>query len=385
MKALFVYSTKFERYQGKYYSVSETADVWNQRYLNNFDSLTVLGRVVDVDNVNGKVLSSTDNVEFHCTPLGVNAKDYFTKRKEIERFIANEVKNTDFVIARQSYFSAIAVKYAKKYGKPYVCEVVGSSWDSNWNYSLKGKVVAPYFELQARHMIKSAKYVVYVTQKFLQKEYPTSGQSIGISNVSINRAPKEVLEQRAERIENCDCKKLTLCTVAAVDVKYKGQAYVIESMKHLRECGYDLTYYVIGGGDQTRLRNIAAEFGLSDKVIFTGPVKHNEVFNFLDKSDVYIQPSLQEGLPRAMIEAMSRGLPAIGFKTAGIPELIDAEFVCRRKSVEDICRCLRMLDKNVIKEQSKRNQMISRDYEFDVLNARRSAFYKDAKENFNYK
>ena len=43
---------------------------------------------------------------------------------------------------------------------------------------------------------------------------------------------------------------------------------------------------------------------------------------WLDGLDIYIQPSFQEGLPRALVEAMSRGLPALGSSVGGIPELL---------------------------------------------------------------
>lgn len=378
MKALFVYSTKYMKHGELYYETSQTATVWQERYLNIFDELNIVGRVKECDNPERYTISSTDNVNFHLTKLGLNAIEYFTKRKEIEAYIEKEVLAVDFVIARQSFFAAIAVKYAKKYNKPYVVEVVGSSWDANWNYSLKGKLVAPYFEIQAKNMIKNANYVVYVTQQFLQKEYPTNGKSIGISNVKITGIREEALAQRLEKIESTDMKTMTLCTTAAVDVKYKGQAYVLEAMYKLKKKGYDLRYIIIGGGNQDRLRNLCERYELTDNVIFTGSIKHDEVYDHLSKADIYIQPSLQEGLPRAMIEAMSCAMPAIGFKTAGIPELIDKKYVCRRKSVSDICKCIESMTRDEMYAQAKKNFESAKEYEFDKINHKRKIFISEA-------
>jgi glycosyltransferase involved in cell wall biosynthesis len=382
MKALFVYSNKYEVCDGKYYSITQTAEVWEKRYLNIFDSLTVIGRFIDVDRVVGKKLSSAKNVTFARIPYGLNPNDYFLKYREIYKFILNEVEKVDFIIARQSYFGAVAASCAKKLGKPYVVEVVGSSWDSNWNYSFKGKIVAPFFQLQAKKMIKNASNVIYVTKEYLQKEYPTQARTIGISNVEIDDPDEEVLKNRIERILQTNPTTLNLCTVAAVDVKYKGQAYVIKAMSLLKEKGLTFTYYVIGGGDQARLKDYSEKLGLKDNVVFTGPLEHEKVFEYLDKSDIYLQPSLQEGLPRALIEAMSRGLPAIGFKTAGIPELLEKQFVCRRKSVSDICRCLELLsDKHNRKIQAERNFNEAAGYRFSLLNKLREDFIRSSINN----
>lgn len=388
MKALFVYSTKYQKCGSDYYATSQTADVWKERYLNIFDELVIAGRYYESSDIEGKTISSTDRVTFHCTQLGMNATEYFTKRIQIEKYIEKEVKQVDFVIARQSFFSAIAVKYAKKYGKPYVCEVVGSTWDANWNYSLKGKIVAPYFEIQAKHMIKNADYAIYVTQEFLQKEYPCKGKTMGISNVKIETVPETVLEQRLDRIRHADLKRPVLCTVAAVDVKYKGQAYVIEAMAELKKKGISPIYYIVGAGNQERLKEIARRYGVEEDVLFFGSVKHAEVANILDSADIYIQPSLQEGLPRAMIEAMSRGLPAIGYRTAGIPELIESEYVCRRKSVQEICECIqRLQEREELLLQSRRNFEKAKEYQFEILNRNRENFIRQAMEDFaiNYR
>ena len=49
------------------------------------------------------------------------------------------------------------------------------------------------------------------------------------------------------------------------------------------------------------------------------------MFNWLDSVDIYIQPSLTEGMPRATLEAMSRGCPIISTSVGGLKTLIDSE------------------------------------------------------------
>ena len=75
-------------------------------------------------------------------------------------------------------------------------------------------------------------------------------------------------------------------------------------------------------------------------MIFLGLKTSKEVMKILKDADIYLQPSLQEGLPRSVVEAMSVALPCIGFNTGGIPELLEPEFVVDQKDVKGIVRCL---------------------------------------------
>ena len=113
---------------------------------------------------------------------------------------------------------------------------------------------------------------------------------------------------------------------------------------------------MIGTGDKTRLEKIAKEFGVLNKVKFVGVLKQDKVFDWMDKLDIYIQPSDQEGLPRALIESMSRACPAIGSTTAGIPELLHKEAIFTRKKVDELVEVLKiMTDKERQVKHAKRN------------------------------
>ena len=65
----------------------------------------------------------------------------------------------------------------------------------------------------------------------------------------------------------------------------------------------------------------------------------------------------------------------IGANTAAIPELIEPQFVTRRKSVDDIARILEDVTKELLIEQAKRNFNEAKNYEEEKLNARRREFF----------
>ena len=99
------------------------------------------------------------------------------------------------------------------------------------------------------------------------------------------------------------------------------------------------------------------------------------MFAWLDEMDLYIQPSLQEGLPRAVVEAMSRGLPALGAHTGGIPELLGDDCIFPRKDVEAIEKLLEDLQPEEMLSMAERNFEHAKQFQKDLLEERRNAFY----------
>ena len=107
-----------------------------------------------------------------------------------------------------------------------------------------------------------------------------------------------------------------------------------------------------------------------------GTIKHNEIFSFLNNMDLYIQPSLQEGLPRAVLEALSMGLPVIGSKTGGIPEIVRKKDIFKKRNVKQIVNILENIDKNELKEMSKYSFEKIKEFDVEKLDNIRKEFYK---------
>ena len=103
--------------------------------------------------------------------------------------------------------------------------------------------------------------------------------------------------------------------------------------------------------------------------------------SFYDSLDIYIQPSKQEGLPRSLIEAMSRGVPCLASNIAGNPELLGKRFLFKKGSPEKIAERINGLAQTNLQQLeriSKSNFIKSnREYNMRVLNERREAFYRD--------
>ncbi|MBQ9375900.1 MAG: glycosyltransferase family 4 protein, partial [Ruminococcus sp.] len=251
---------------------------------------------------------------------------------------------------------------------------------SYWNHGMLGKLVAPYMYYKTRSIIGKADYVYYVTTKFLQKRYPTKGKTVCCSNVVLEKVDDSVLYKRLEKISQFDKKgKIVLGTAAAIDTRYKGHEYVIKAMPELVAEGYDVEYHLAGGvtgaKENTFLHDLAVECGVIDRVKFMGSLPADKMNAYYDSLDVYVQPSKQEGLPRSVIEAMSRGCPCIGTSIAGTPELLQEMCLFHKgSSIEFKKALLRVLDSDM-SLLAKENFNKAKEYEKTVLRKKREAFY----------
>jgi glycosyltransferase involved in cell wall biosynthesis len=305
------------------------------------------------------------------------------KAKEILR---DELDKSDCLIARlPSRIGALAVRIAVEMNKPYLVELVGCPWDSLRHHSWQGKMVAPFAYYGTKKIVEDAEYVVYVTSEFLQERYPTKGKWIACSDVALEESDDKILEARISKIKNKPkSEPIIVGTIGAVDIKYKGQQNVIKALARLKEQGlHNFQYQLVGDGDQSYLRSVAQKFGVAEQVKFLGKMSHQEVFKWLDSIDVYIQPSKTEGLPRSLIEAMSRGLPCFGSRAGGIPELLDDDYLFSntRTNADEIAELLEGLTKDCMEEQAWRNFMQSRSYEKRFLDAKRQRFFREFQQS----
>ena len=371
MKVLLVTDFALYRQNNKIYTKFAFSSII-KRYYDQFGKLSFCCPLRTSDLPAGYDLDITDIVE-EIIPL--TKWDGLLHRKS--RAVRKIVEKSDLVLARfASFSSAFVCSVARRMGKPVFAEVMSCGWDGLWNHGLMGKLAAPVMFFAVKKSLWNADYALYVTEEFLQKRYPCKNKTVGVSDVVINEISDEVRQKRNGKIAHTDSRNITLMTSGAVNVWYKGQHFVIRAIPLLNKMGVHVKYYCVGQGDQGYLKKIAKKCGVEDQVVFTGAVSHDEVFRLLDQCDIYIQPSLQEGLPRALVEAMSRGCPAIGARTGGIPELLQDACIVKRKSVKDIAETIKKMLDNGLKQYSEQSFARASDFQGEKLDAKRDAYFK---------
>lgn len=135
-----------------------------------------------------------------------------------------------------------------------------------------------------------------------------------------------------------------LISVGRLD-EAKGQVYLLRALAGVSAPGSDLRLIILGDGPlRNELAGEAERLGILQRVDLRGGV--DNVGEFLDASDIFVLPSLWEGLPMAMLEAMNAGLPVVATGVGGIPEVLSHEangLLCRPADVEDLRRAITRL------------------------------------------
>lgn len=307
--------------------------------------------------------------------------NYFKSKQSIRQ----NIEAADILVIRlPSTIGSVAMKLALKLNKPFLVEVVACPWNALVNHSTLGKLYAPFSKKKLQKLVFQAPFVNFVTKEFLQRKYPNPNYSIGLSDVIIKNMPES--NTKLLQYKNSTPGVTRISTLGVVNLSYKGHQHVLQAISALSKQGLNLKYSIVGAGDNTRLKKIVDNQNLGSQVEFLGKLPHSEVFEILDSTDIYIQPSETEGLPRALIEAMSRGCACISSDAGGMPELLDRRVVFKSKDVEDLVLKIKyLLDKKNLIEQSKMNFEKAKEYRFDILEKKRQDFYDKFLSTINEK
>ena len=362
-------------------------EVW-KRYNSYCSNLTVILRKTNENYDESELNKKFNKIDLNLLNLKLVDDIYkpkknffnFMLKRRIKKEIEEEVKKADKIIIRSigNFYTNTALKYCKKYKKSYLIEVTGFAFEGLWYHSFFGKIVALPRELKLRKSIKDAPFALYVSTEALQNRYPCNGETCGCSDVELEDIKDEIINERISQINSLnENKKIILGTAAFLDVKWKGQENVIKALSMLKKNGIDkFEYQLIGAGSGKELIKNAKKYDILENVKIIGTLKHDEVFKWLDKIDIYVQPSYQEGLCRSIVEAMSRGCPVICSDLGGNYELIDKEYIYNKKSINELANILKLVNKEQLEQQAKINFNKAKKFQKDILDVKRDNFYK---------
>lgn len=370
MRMLFVHDHRFiHGSNGEIYTAgSFPAATW-ERYLRHFDEVVVAGR--DGGSAEpGTQLARADaeKVRFHLIPDMETALQLLQQNKRLDAVLDEELAKADALLAMlPSQLALRAVQKARRRNIPFAVEVIGCAWDSYFNHGHPAaKAYAPIAYARQRKVLKAAPLALYVTARFLQRRYPSSGYTNYASNVEIEPMGEEGHRARAARLRELAAgRRPRLGTVGSLRVKYKGYQIAIPAISRLRQEGLDLRYSILGPGDPTPYRSLAEKHGVADLIEFAGVRSAGRgVAEWLDGIDIHMQPSFQEGLPRATVEAMNRGAACMGSTCGGLPELLSPDRTHRPGDVKTLAAQIKAmaLDPERIAATSQTDLETARDY-----------------------
>ncbi len=106
----------------------------------------------------------------------------------------------------------------------------------------------------------------------------------------------------------------------------KSIGSALEALSKLTRTGYQLHYTIAGHGpEREALQSHVESLGLEKHVTFTGWLDNRDIQKIHRESDIFLLPSLSEGIPKVLLDAMASGQSVIGSLTGGIPDLIGAD------------------------------------------------------------
>lgn len=126
--------------------------------------------------------------------------------------------------------------------------------------------------------------------------------------------------------------------------KTKGLEYLINAVSRLSLPHRRLSLVLIGDGRlRPQLEAQIKKLGLEDRVILTGRIP--DAYKYLKAFDVFVFPSLKEGFPWVILEAVAAGIPIIATKVGVLPEILEEESLVEPKDVETLAKKIsRMLE-----------------------------------------
>lgn len=349
-----------------------------QQYLGVFDRLEVLARVRDVNAPpDGWSRAGGEGIEFRTIPHYIGPKEYLSRRSKVREAIDHAYRREAAVIMRlPSFLSPHLTKRLEANGHPYGVEVVGDPAD----VFAPGVIQHPLRPLLRwwmprllRKQCARASAARYVTERALQRRYACPSHMTGASDVDL---PVEAFRSRPELHRY----GRHVVTIASMEQPYKGIQHLLDAVARCVRMGLDLQLTIIGRGRlQAEFERQSESLGLRARVAFRGALPAGApVRAILDSADLFVLPSLTEGLPRAMVEAMARSVPCIGTAVGGIPELLAAENLVPPGDVASLAAKIGEVLGNPARmaKMSAENLVKASAFEVSALYGRRIAFYR---------
>lgn len=202
------------------------------------------------------------------------------------------------------------------------------------------------------------------------------------NGIDINLVKKEYSKQDLDKIR----KEFNLASDLVVGItarlsSVKGHIYLLRAISRIKEVFPDVQLLIVGSGKsryETKLHRMCKKLNIDRNVIFQPGMQ--DVYKALSVMDVFVLPSVQEGLGLSLLEALSAGLPVVASNVGGIYSVIRdeengllvppkddkalAEAIIRLLKNKDYAKALGQKGIQVIREQFTLDKMIERMEEF---------------------
>lgn len=387
MRLLVTTEDRFLFCQGHFWVQWSTQYSFWARYLSVFDEVTILSRALPVDRVDPSFRQvDGERVKVEALPHYRGLGQYLFQRRELNQAIrAAARRDCAYILRAPGQIANGLWPVVQGMGRPYGMEVIGDPWD----VFAPGAVTNPLAPILRRwgtrtlqRQCAGACAISYINRSEALKERYPAPRSLFTTSYPSSQLTEEafVSAPREPRVQG----PMTLVSVMSFGQMYKAPDVMIRAVARLRGQGRQVKLLLVGGGIYLEpMRKLSASLGVADAVEFRGRVPAGDgVRAELDRADLFMLVSRAEGLGRALIEAMARGLPCIGSNVGGIPQLLAPEDLVpagdHRALAEKIAAFLD--DPARRAAAAARNLAAAAEYREEALNQKRLELYRTVRE-----
>lgn len=328
---------------------------------------------VEVDFVTSSIdgqyhlLKMGDNVNIHRLPIGKNADNihYQTKKELISYtwnafWFARKLAKKNKYDMTHSFFSVpcgfISMLLKWEFGLPYIV-------------SLRGSDVPGYSE----RFVRLYRWVTPTILRIWSGASFVISNSQGLKDLALKSQPKKEIgviyngvdtEEFFPDADKRNSEQFTIICVSRVTPR-KGIRFLIQAFKILSGRYDNARLIIVGDGNEKQsLEDLVQGLDLREKVEFAGVIAHENVFEYYRRANIFVLPSLNEGMSNVMLEALACGLPVVATNTGGTKELLTDGvngLVVKMKDPDDLAEKIEkiILDSDLEKSMSLESRKLA--------------------------
>lgn len=362
---------RFFEYQGKLYTKLSFPYAYWSEYLRTFSEVEIAARVLSVKQLEAEMCRvDGPGVKFYAIPYYVGPTAFLMAVPIVFfRILLLTLKRRRFLL-RSGNISNLAWLCLMMQRKAYLREYPGDISDALKKFMGPGiipSIISTLSGCIARTQGRYSAANSFVSES-VKRIYSSSKPSYVFS--SFNYEEIRGLKKTAQP-KNRRCNQII--AVGRLEPE-KGHKILIEAFLRLKLT--DTQLHIVGDGRQAK--KLKQKY-VSESIIFHGPVTERQsLVNLLCSADLFVLPSLTEGMPRALLEAMACGLPCIGSEVGGVPEVLENDFLAKPGSVTELSKLIHQLSVNaeLRHSQGRRNaEFISRDFSKAALAEKKRRFW----------
>ena len=287
---------------------------------------------------------------------------YFSSKKITDKIV--ESWNPDIIHLHGSLSESLLGKRLKrKYRKPLLVTTYGED-------------INRYFkQMPSSFLIKSTlknSDAIICQSKFLQNEIEKRISKKKIFVIPMGALldkfrPKD--KNKARKVLKLPKNKKIILFIGHL-FERKGVEYLIGALKLVLKKEKNILCCIIGSGhSEGKLKKMASNLNLDNYIKFLGQKKHNDLPAYMSACDIFVLPSLNEGLPVVLCEALACGKPIVATRVAGTPELVnkDVGYLVNPKDVNDLAEKIIL----ALNKKWDRKKLLKRSKDFSAASSAR--------------